>query len=104
MRAEVTIDVMTPLGFRVMCAEQYWQRIATIKHPLMAGRLEDVRATLEDPDEVRRSVGDPQVLLFHRRVVPRWVCAVVKKADDVGYLITAYPADKVKSGGLVWTK
>ena len=70
----------------------------------MRDRLEEVRKTLSQPDEVRRSVSDPNVLLFHREVTPRWVCAVVKRAEDIGYLLTAYPADKIKQGEVVWTK
>jgi hypothetical protein len=99
------IDVVTPLGFRVVCSAAYWERIAAIKHPPMKGRVVDVAQTLSDPDEVRRSVGDPLVVLFHRRSGPRrWVCAVVKRADGVGYLITAYPADKIKPGEVLWTR
>ena len=75
-----------------------------MKHPPMRGRLADVERTLADPDQVRRSVNDADVLLFHRHVRPRWVCAVVKLSADVVYLITAYPADRIKQGDLVWTK
>jgi hypothetical protein len=58
------VDVQTPLGFRVICSESYWQNITAIKHPAMRDRLEDVRKTLTAPDEVRRSVSDPNVLSF----------------------------------------
>jgi len=101
---KLVIDVMTPLGFRVVCSTEQWERITTIKHPPMRSRLADVVSTLSDPDEIRRSVGNPEVILFHRRVAPRWVCAVAKRADDIGYLITAYPADKMKQGEVLWTK
>ena len=97
-------DVVTPLGFRVHCTPAQWDRIVTIKHPPMRDRLQDVIETLVHPDEVRRSVGDPSVMLFHRRVDPRWVCAVAKRSDTEGFLITAYPADKIKQGDIVWTK
>jgi hypothetical protein len=97
-------DVITPLGFRVHCTSAQWDRIVTIKHPPMRDRLQDVIETLVHPDEVRRSVGDPSVLLFHRRVDPRWVCAVAKRSEAEGFLITAYPADKTKQGDIVWTK
>jgi hypothetical protein len=97
-------DVVTPLGFRVYCTSTQWDRIVAIKHPPMRGRLQDVIDTLVHPDEVRRSVGDPHVLLFHRRVEPRWVCAVAKRTNMEGFLITAYPADKIKQGEIVWTK
>jgi len=101
---DLVIDEPTPLGFRVQCSASYWERITSIKHPAMGGRLDDVRMTLRQPDEVRRSAHDPAVLLFHRNVAPRWVCAVVKKDDGAGYLITAYPADKVKRGDVIWTR
>lgn len=97
-------DVETPLGFRVHCTLLQWNRISTIKHPPMCGRLQDVVDTLVSPDEVRRSVGDPAVLLFHRRIEPRWVCAVVKREGADGFLVTAYPADKIKQGDIVWTR
>ena len=100
----LALDELTPLGFRVQCSVGYWERIVSIKHPAMRGRLEDVRLTLTEPDEVRRSVRDADVLLFHREVTPRWVCGVVKKDGDVGYLITAYPADAIKRGDVIWTK
>lgn len=90
------LDVATPLGFRAVCSDEYWQRMITIKHPPVKVRKMDVERTLSDPDEIRRSVGDSSALLFHRRFWPRWVCAVVKRAEDKGYLITTYPADKVK--------
>ena len=66
----------------------------------------DVQKTLLEPDEVRRSRSDRNVYLFYKREkAKRWVCAVVKKhINDKGYLITAYPTDKIKEGDLVWSK
>jgi hypothetical protein len=104
MAEPLAVDVQTPLGFRVTCSESYWERITTIKHPAMRDRLEEVRQTLMDPDEVRRSISSSNVLLFHRQVAPRWTCAAVKRLDEIGYLLTAYPADKIKQGELVWKK
>jgi hypothetical protein len=43
------------LGFRVRVTHAYWELIVTIKHPVMAGREEDVKKTLEQPDEIRQS-------------------------------------------------
>ena len=70
----------------------------------MRERKREVRETLSDPDEIRRSARDPEVILFHRQAQSRWVCVVVKCAQDTGYLITAYPADKVKQGERIWKK
>ncbi|MFN8644457.1 MAG: DUF4258 domain-containing protein [Candidatus Binatia bacterium] len=101
---DTVFDVDTPLGFRVHCTETQWDLIATTKHPPMRGRIDQVKATLENPDEIRRSVRDPEVLLFHRRADHRWYCAVARRTGTSGFLITAYPADKVKQGEVLWTR
>ena len=50
------------------------------------------------------SIRDPDVLLFHPRIEPRWVCAVAGHPDGSAFLVTADPADKIKQGELVWKK
>lgn len=35
---------------------------------------------------------------------PRWLCAVTRREDGTGFLITAYPTDAVKAGETIWTK
>lgn len=54
----------TPLGFRVRVTRAYWEIIVTVKHPVMAGREEDVKKALEQPDEIRQSKSDASVYLF----------------------------------------
>ncbi len=104
MSDELQFEVPTPLGFAVRCTRAYWRFIVSEKHPVLAGREEDVKATLSDPDEIRRSRKDPQVLLFYRGSVPRWLCAVARRSDRTGFLITAYPTDVVKAGETIWTR
>jgi hypothetical protein len=101
---ELRIDVMTPLGFRVVCSSEEWLLITETKHPPMRGRLHDVERTLIEPDEIRRSSSDREVILFYRRQGARLVCAVVHRGRFVGRLITAYPSDKVKQGDLLWRR
>ena len=101
-------DLVDILGtsdlIRVHCTVTQWGLIATTKHPPMRGRIDQVKATLENPDEIRRSVRDPDVLLFHRRADQRWDCAVARRTGSTGFLITAYPADKIKQGEVLWTR
>src|SRR5690349_2871796 len=96
-------NVLTPLGFCVRCSKEWWEYVSTIKHPILAGRLENVIATLSDPVEVRRSTKDPEVLLFYRVAFPRFVCVVVREENEEAFLITAYPADSLKKGEVVWS-
>ena len=102
---DILFDVLTPLGFHVRVSRAYWQIIIGIKHPIMAGHEKDVKAALENPEEIRRSKADSQVYLFYRtQRKGRWVCAVSKRLNGEGYLITAYPTDAIKAGEKIWPK
>lgn len=96
-------EVETPLGFRVRTTISYWELITEIKHPVMKGREAAVQATLADPDEVRLSKSDAQVYLFYRADGDkRWVCAVSKRLNGEGFLITAYRTSAIKEGIEIW--
>ena len=98
-------EVVTPLGFLVRAHRSHWGTIVSMKHPVMAGRESDVRNALENPDEIRESRIDPSVCLFSKLERPkRWICAVVRRSDREGVLITAYPTDAIKEGRRVWPK
>ena len=99
------IEVETLLGFVVRVRNDYWKLITTVKHPVMAGRESDVANTLKNPDEVRQSQTDPDVFLFYKAErADRWLCAVVKRMDGEGFLITTYPTDAIKEGIQIWPK
>ena len=96
-------EILTPLGFKVRTSPDYWQKII-LKHPDLAGHLESVKQALSNPDEIRRSSRDAQVLLFYLAGEHRWVVAVARLADSEGYLITAYQTDAIKEGETIWHK
>lgn len=100
---DTLFSVDTPLGFSVRTSRAYWTTILT-KHPDMVDRLDDVKAALASPDEVRSSRRDSGVLLFYRREMnrPRWVVAVTRRPNGEGFLITAYRTDVVKEGERLW--
>jgi hypothetical protein len=102
---ELLFEVMTPLGFLVRVTREYWELIVTVKHPAMKARETDVQAALESPTEIRQSKSDAQVFLFYKpERIGRWVCAVTKRLDGEGFLITAYPTDAIKEGARIWPK
>src|SRR6266508_5400943 len=105
-KKDLFFEVMTPLGFRVRVTHAYWELIVTIKHPVMAGREEDVKKTLEQPDEIRQSKSDQNVYLFYKAErEKRWICAVSKRTSEIeGFLVTTYPTDAIKEGVQVWHK
>jgi hypothetical protein len=101
--ADVEFEVTTPLGFTVRVSRAYWEVLVRIKHPAMLGREQDVQDALTGPDEVRRSRTDDGVLLFYKSEGERrWVCAVCKRTNGDGFLITTYPTDAIKEGERIW--
>lgn len=95
----MVFEALTPLGFSVRVMRRRCELIVTAKHPVMAGRENTVKVTLEKPDEIRQSRTDAQVLLFYKaEATRRWTCAVVKQLPEKGFLITAYPTDAIKEG------
>lgn len=103
--SSILFEASTPLGFVVRVTRAYWSLITTVKHPVMAGCEAEVKMTLENPHEIRRSKSDPHVYLFYRsRKGRRWVCAVARQQDREGFLITAYPTDAIKEGERIWPK
>jgi len=72
---------------------------------IMAGREDDVKDVLENPDEIRQSKSDENVYLFYKSErEKRWICAVSKQTGNEGFLITTYPTDAIKEGVQVWHK
>jgi hypothetical protein len=103
--SEILFEVATPIGFSVRTTIEYWQFIVTIKHPIMLNRLADIQATLSNPDEIRLSKTDSQVYLFYRDDgAKRWVCAVTRRLNGEGFLITAYRTSAIKEGDSIWQK
>ena len=103
--AELLFDVLTPIGFHVHVTREYWELIVRVKHPAIVGREVDIQDTLRDPDTIRVSKSDPSVYLFYKSERSnRWVCAVAKGLDGVGFLITAYPTDAIKEGVEIWRR
>jgi len=55
------------------------------------------------PDEIRQSKIDKDVFLYYKQY-DRLYCVVVKHEGMKGFLITAYPTDKIKEGDVIWTR
>jgi hypothetical protein len=95
-------EVLTPLGVSVRTTFSHWQKIITIKHPIMAGQEQQVQATLKQPAEIRQSQSDPDVYLYYKPEPPYLTCVVVRHLNGDGFIITAYRTDKIKTGVLLW--
>ena len=103
MKSEICFSLKTPLNIEVRTTVQYWEYLVTFKHPVMKSKADIVKSVLQIPDEIRQSKVDKDVFLYYKQF-DRLYCVVVKHAGTEGFLITAYPTDKVKEGDVIWTK
>jgi hypothetical protein len=97
-------EILTPLKFTARTSDEYWQKLI-VKHPDIAGLETEVKQALANPNEIRQSSRDPNVLLFYLTLrETRWVVAVARKLNGDGFLITAYQTDAIKEGETLWHK
>ncbi len=78
-----------------------------LKHPEMVTMEEEIKTTLQYPEEVRRSKTDASVVLSYRyhektEVGNKWLCVVTKYLNDDAFVITAYLTHRIKPGELIW--
>ncbi len=100
---KMILSVRTPLRIQIRTTVGYWEYLITIKHPVMKGKDDIVRDALEHPDVIRQSRTDKDVFLYYKQS-DKLYCVVVRHVGAEGFLITAYPTDKVKEGDVIWTK
>ena len=84
------------------------ERLAHIfDHPQMRSMQTALEETLQHPMLVFESEVDSAVRLNYRfyfgtRVRDKWLCVVVKYAQEDAFVLTAYLTDKPKKGKQVW--
>ncbi len=103
MKSEILFEIKTPLNVTVRTTKEYWNYLINIKHREMEDREETVKAVLSKPDTIRKSKIDESVFLYYKQE-DKLYCVVVRHEGVEGFLITAYPTDKVKEGEIIWTK
>jgi hypothetical protein len=100
---KIFFAIKTPLNVEARITVGYWEYLIAIKHPVMKGKEDIVKTVLQFPDEIRQSRTDKNVFLYYKQS-DKLYCVVVKHAGKEGFLITAYPTDKVKEGDVIWTR
>jgi hypothetical protein len=103
LNSEILFEIKTPLNRTVRTRKAYWNYVVTVKHRVMENKEAIVQEVLSDPDTIRKSKIDENVFLYYK-LKDKLYCVIVKHEDDAGFLITAYPTDKVKEGEIVWTR
>lgn len=100
---KIFFKIKTPLDVEVRTTIDYWQYLIDIKHPIMKNKEAEVKNTLENPDEIRQSKIEKEIFLYYKKF-DKLYCVVAKHINSHGFLITAYPTDKIKEGDIIWKK
>lgn len=90
---------------RIKLSNDRWKHI-TDTHPEVEGLLKELEHALKDPELIKRSVYDANVVLFYRYCEHiyegKYMCIVVRLDEES--VVTAYITDRIKSGDVVWGK
>lgn len=102
---DVLFGVKTPLSVTIHTTKDYWKVITAIKHPAMVKYKAEVKETLKNPDQIRKSKQDPRVHLYYKNIGRVFVCVVADHVNSTeGYIITTYLTDRVKEGEQIYVK
>jgi hypothetical protein len=81
MAKRIMLQVVTPLGDRVILTRDRWREIIRYKHPALAGHESHLDECLRDPDLIRESAKDPDVHLYYRASDRGHLCVVIGGED-----------------------
>lgn len=103
---DLLFEVKDILGRKIRTTKDYWQKIKTLKHRELKYGINEVKATLTKPDEIRGSVTDSTILLYAQRQENYDILIVaVKVLNGEGFLVTVYQTEEYKKKGqLRWPK
>ena len=96
-------DVKCALGFHVKLTDERYFHIIT-RHPEILDKENELKAALENPEFIKRSLDDSNILLFYKASGKEYIVVVVKDAGGGGFILTAYITDFIKEGDIVWKK
>ncbi len=91
----------------VELTEERWQHIVT-EHPIMSEYREQLPTVLADPDYVKRSKRDEDVLLYYRYFTDildgKFLLVVIKKDSQRSFILTGYVTRSIMKGESVWER
>jgi|SRR5262245_55111782 len=91
----------------VELTEERWQHIVT-EHPIMSEYREKLPTVLADPDYIKRSKRDGDVLLYYRYftdiLAGKFLLVVVKRDAKRSFILTGYVTRSVMKGNTLWER
>ncbi len=90
----------TTIGVSVELTSERRKHILS-KHPELLGHVSKIKKVLSNPDEIRVSKLDNQVLLFYKyfdKILEGKHIVVTIKTNERSFVLTVYITDKIKAG------
>lgn len=103
---DILFEVPDILGRKIRTTKSYWKKIKEVKHTELKLGIFEIKKTLKNPDEIRKSVTDATILLYAKSIKKYDILIVaVKVLNGDGFLVTTYQTKEYKKKGkLVWPK
>lgn len=96
---DILFTVRDVFGRTVRTTKRYWKKIKEEKHAELTAEPNDVINALTNPDEVYRSVQDPYIVLYYKKVEDGYLVALAKFVGEMGFVVTCYQTTKTKRKG-----
>ncbi|MBS3053583.1 MAG: hypothetical protein J4469_03705 [Candidatus Aenigmarchaeota archaeon] len=97
-------EITCVLGKKIKFTKERYLHIV-LRHPELEGKESDIRKTVTNADFVQESVYDKNVLLYYRNINRKeYVVVIIKVLNNHGFIITAYIANIIKKGAIIWKK
>lgn len=99
------MEFVNKFNRNIRLTNERWKHI-TDTDPELQNLLNELGGALKEPEIVKNSVNNEDVVLFYRFYEHiykgKYMCVVVKLNDES--IITAYITDRIKRGEVVWKK
>ena len=105
----IIFEIKSKLNKKIRLTEENLKHIV-FEHPeILFLSKNDFEDTLTDPDVVRRSIRDINFWLYYkfrkeRPFALKYLTIGVKILNGNGFVVTAYPTDRIKVGDEIWRK
>ncbi len=98
--------VTDKFGREIRLTDERWRHIVH-KHPVLKNLRIEFENTISDPEIIKRSIYDSEVLLYYSYFKEisggKYIAAVIKINDD-NFVVTGYVTNRVKEGEIIWKK
>jgi hypothetical protein len=99
------MDFIDIFNRRIGLSDERWNHIIDT-HPEIKELIKELEGALLDPELIKRSVYNENVVLFYRHYKHiyegKYMCIVVRL--DERLIVTAYITDRIKIGDVIWKK